>query len=100
VKELAMAPKDVPRDKVFLIAYSADGNALERFEMSYDDYYEQDCQLIDSDEFRAQHKIRRVTGEIYDSSGVLQQKFENHYDEAGAYSRGRGVHADGTVTEN
>ena len=88
------------RSRVFLVAFGTDGKELFRKEIAYDDYYGGATQLIDDNEFRGSLGVARVTGEIYDSKGKLQQSFENRYDELGRYSGGRAIHADGTIIEH
>jgi len=92
--------KTGPRSKVFLVCYSADGNVIQRVELSYDEYYEGTPAVMDSDDFRSQRGVRRLTGEIYNSTGNLQQSFDNTYDEKGRYVRSRIVYEDGTVIED
>jgi hypothetical protein len=89
-----------PRSKVFLIAFSSDGSALEHTDISYDQYYSGENHIIDNNAYRASRGIRRLTGEIYDSNGRMQQRFDNTYNEKGEYVHGRAVHEDGTVTED
>ncbi|MBS0264816.1 MAG: hypothetical protein JSS02_22970 [Planctomycetes bacterium] len=95
---MASKPR-VHRNQVFLIGYSADGKVVERKSIAYERYYEGSSPLIDDDRYRKNLKIRLVTGEIYDSSGKLQQHFLNFYDRKGAYVFGRAVHADGQMIE-
>jgi hypothetical protein len=89
-----------PRNKVFLIAYDKRGEIVEKCEMTYEQYYDEINPIVDSDAYHAKKGIRRLTGEIYGYKGNLQQSFEVEYDEDGHYLRGRGVHEDGTITEN
>jgi len=79
---------------------SSDGRVVEKLQLSYDEYYDGSAPMIDSDSFRKSRGIRSITGEIYDSSGSLQQRFENRYNELGAYSGGRTEFDDGTVVED
>ena len=83
-----------------MIAFSSDGTVIERIELSYDEYYEGLHPLVDSDEYRAAKKIRRMTGEIYGYRENLQQSFETQYAGDGSFVRGRAVHEDGTVIEH
>ena len=73
---------------------------IEHIDLSYDEYYEGSCEVIDSDEYRAKRRIRRVSGVIYDAQGAVQQEFENRYDDHGSYIGGRATHSDGTIVEN
>jgi hypothetical protein len=87
------------RSRVFLVAYGQDEAELFRVDVGYDDYYDGETPLIDSNEYRASRGVFRVTGEIFDSKGVLQQSFENKYQGDGKYSGGKISHADGTIVE-
>jgi len=89
-----------PRNKVFLVAYAADGTTIERIEMSYDDYYDGSAPVVDDDAYRRKHRIRRLAGEIYNRKGILQQSFDNTYGDDGGYVRSRIINADGTVFED
>ena len=89
-----------PRSEVRLVSYTADGSVFERLQISYDQYYGGGTAALDSDEFRSEHGIRRLTGEIFNSKGELQQSFDNSYGENGEYVRSRIVNADGTVFED
>lgn len=95
-----LAKRKQRRDRVYLIAYGANGNILDKEELSLLDYYDDEHALIDDDEYRAQLGVRKLTGEIYDSSGERTQYFENEYDEQGHYLRGRIEHSDDTVAED
>jgi hypothetical protein len=92
--------KKSPRSKVLLVAFDEEGSVVERLEISYDDYYSGATQIVDSNSYRAEKGIRRMTGEVYGSKGNLQQTFDNHYSEDGRYVRSRAVHEDGTVIED
>jgi hypothetical protein len=84
---------------VLLVSYSADGTVIERTEISFIAYYEGPTPVVDSNAFRLERGVRRLTGEIYNSKGVLQQSFDNTYDEEGKYVGGRSVFEDETVVE-
>jgi len=90
-------PKRKPRSLVILLAEDARGTILERCEIPYDEYYDGGIDLLDSNAHRAEKGIRRLKGEIYDSSGSLQQTFENRYSLDGHCVGSRIVFADGTV---
>ena len=90
----------VYRSVVFLVAYGPDDDVIDEAEMSYEDYYDGSPPIIDESKYRAARGIRRVTGKVYNSSGKLQQEFDNHYNERGEYQRSRVVHEDGTVIED
>ncbi len=90
-------PKQRPRSLVFLVAEDANGKTLERREVSYDAYYDGGIDVVDSNAYRADRGIRRLKGEIYDSSGSLQQSFENRYSKDGRCLGSRIVFADGSV---
>lgn len=92
--------KKQPRNRVFLVAYGADGRVLEKDEMTYDHYYDEEHSLIDDDEYRSQLGVRKVTGEVYNSSGERTQRFEIEYDEEGHYLRARTEYSDGTVVDD
>ena len=86
--------------KVYVTSFSADDAVIEHAIFNYDDYYGSGIPLIDSAQFRAYKGIRRATGRIFDSSGALQQSFENFYDERGVYVRSRIAFSDGTIVED
>jgi hypothetical protein len=86
--------------RVLLVSYAADGAVIERIEISHHMYYGGNTPVVDSNAFRSENGVRRLTGEIYNSGGTLEQSFENTYDEAGKYLRGRAVFDDGTVVED
>jgi hypothetical protein len=52
------------------------------------------------DAFRVKKGIVRVTGEIYDRAGKLEQQFEVFYNADGSYRRSRAVFSDGTIQED
>lgn len=83
-----------------MIAYGADGNEVLRQSLSIEGYYEGLHDLIDSDDYRRERGIVRLTGQIYDHRGVVVQDFENEYKEDGSYKRGRERFEDGTVNEH
>jgi hypothetical protein len=95
-----MSKRKGPRGIVRLISYAADGSVLDRTEVSYEVYYSGQTPVVDSDTFRSEHRVRRLTGEIYGSKGNLQQTFENTYDENGKYLRSRIAYEDGTVVQD
>ena len=82
---------------MFLVSYSANGEIIERYQISYDEYYEGQTPVIDSRAFRAERGVRRLTGEIYNSRGTLQQSFDLSYDGTGQCVARRIVYEDGTV---
>jgi hypothetical protein len=85
---------------VSLFAESVDGDIIESHRITYDQYYNGGIPVVDANDYRAKLQIRKLRGEIYRSSGALQQQFENHYSEDGRFSSGRTVHDDGTVVED
>ena len=87
------------RNKVFLVAFDANGATVEKCEMAYEDYYDRINPIVDSDAYHAEKGIRRLTGEIYGPKGNLLQRFEVEYNEVGHFLRNRAVHEDGTITE-
>jgi hypothetical protein len=88
------------RSKVFLVGFDSSDQIVERIELSYDKYYSGGVPIVDSDAYRAKMRIRRLKGEIYDSTGEIQQRFDNRYTDDGSYQGGRTVHADGTTIED
>lgn len=86
-------------DRVQLIAIDQDGGIVEEQLLSYEDFYESLTDLIDSNDYRASRKIRRVKGQIFDGKGRLDQEFENHYSIRGEYLHGKAIYSDGTVVE-
>lgn len=92
------APK-LHRSIVFLAGFDENGKLVFREDLSYDDYYEGSHPVIDDNDYRAQHGIRRITGRVFDLAGNVQQDFESHYNEKGEVVSGRIVHQDGTVNE-
>lgn len=96
-----MAKKKKIKDVVIMVAADADGNVVEKTEVSYDDFYDGDgVPVVDSNDYRAHRGIRSLSGQIYNYKGDLQSSFENQYSADGAYIKGREVHADGTITED
>jgi len=94
-----MGKKLRPRSVVLLTGYGPTGDIVIETSIPYEEYYDELNPLIDDDEYRARYGIRRLCGDIYNSSGELQSHFENEYDQTGAIIHGKAVHADGTVTE-
>jgi hypothetical protein len=94
-----MATK-APRSSVILTSYAADGRAIRRIVVSYEQYYDGENPVVDSNNYRSQHGVRRLTGEVYDSKRHLQQSFDIIYDEEGKHIKGRAVHDDGTIIED
>ena len=94
-----MAKTPQRRGEVMLTAFDVNGTVAISETLSYDDYYEELHPLIDDDDFRARSGVRRLTGQVYDSSGQLQSDFETIYDEKGALIKSKTMHADGTVIE-
>ncbi len=88
-----------PRECVVLRASSADGTEVESQTIDVHEYYDDSCELIDSDEYRRARGIRLLRGLIYSPDGVLDEDFENRYDELGRLEYGRVVWADGKVDE-
>ncbi|MHB8956724.1 MAG: hypothetical protein ACYC4U_27500 [Pirellulaceae bacterium] len=86
--------------RIILIAETLDGTVVEQYEVSYDDYYGGRIPVVDSNAYRVSKGIRRLKGEVYLSSGTLQQTFDNRYSDDGRYAGGRTVHDDGTVIED
>ena len=84
---------------VVLIALNDAGQQVEEVRLDVHEYYDEACELIDSEDYLARRGIRRVLGAIYDHKGRLDQFFENHYTELGRMTRTRSEHADGTITE-
>lgn len=68
--------------------------------MSFERYYEDLHDLIDSPAYIKEKKIVRLEGEIYDSKGTLQQEFLNRYSRLGRRSGGWARFDDGTIQED
>jgi hypothetical protein len=79
------------------MAEDANGKTVERREVPYDEFYEGGIDVVDSNANRATNSIRRLKGEIYDSSGSLQEMFDNRYSEDGRCLGSRITFADGTT---
>ncbi len=88
-----------PRDAAILTAFAADGRVVARRRRSIYEYYDGVTRMMDSDEYRKERGITRVTGKLYDDKGRLLQDWENEYRSSGALKRGRAVYEDGTVQE-
>lgn len=88
------------RDVAVLTARSRDGRIVEQHELSLEDYYQGLHDLIDSNDYRSARGIVIVEGALFDPDGKLDQEFQNHYADDGAYAGGRTVFADGTVNED
>lgn len=88
------------RNCVELIAYDWNGRIVIEEAISLDDYYEESHPAIDSNEFRMQRGIAKLTGTIYAPSGDVDERFENVYSSSGAYLHGKVIEADGTVVED
>ena len=86
--------------QVRLAAYSSDGQLVVQLSLTHGQFYEDLHPIIDSDEYRRERRIVRITGEVYSPSGLLDQQFTNHYAADGSYASGRAVHADGTVIQD
>jgi len=91
--------KQNPKSTVFVTAYSEGGDAVEEVQLHYDEYYGGLSPLIDSDEYRAERGIVRLTIKVFNSDGAVQSEFENFYGREGEYRTGRAVLADGTVVD-
>jgi hypothetical protein len=92
--------KRVPKSVAQLIAYDAEGKKVLQRNMSLEKFYEGLDELIDSNDYRRERGIVRVSGKLYDSRGVLVQDFENQYGTDGKYRRGRAQFENGTVQED
>lgn len=88
------------REKAILEAYSARGDLVEELEMSLEEYYEYQTELIDSSDYRISHGIVKIVGTLYDPSGRIEQRFENLYSQSGEYLSGKTEHCDGTVNKD
>ena len=95
-----MRPSNKKREVAVLVARAIDDTEVERHEISLEEYYQGLHKLIDDGEYRANHGIITIEGELFDPSGELLQKFRNTYTADGRYKSGRAVHADGTITED
>lgn len=85
---------------VVLQARNTRGELVESRELSTEEYYESNSELVDSASYRRKHSVATLEGWIYDPAGMLEQHFLNRYDANGAYGGGRTEHADGTVCED
>ena len=85
------------RELARLRAFDKNGALVEEQVLSIHSYYDDDHDLIDSDEYRACRGIVLLSGELYDLSGMLDQEFANRYSADGSYVGGRAVHSDGAV---
>jgi hypothetical protein len=88
------------RSAVVLVGYDHNGSPIEQKTIAYDDYYGGSTLIVDSDCYRARLGIRHLIGKVFDSSGNLQQTFDNRYDNRGRYVGSRMVFADGTIIED
>jgi hypothetical protein len=87
------------REIAVLTGFDANGAVVFEAKLDLHEYWDEPHPVIDEDGFRLRHGIRRLTGELYGSSGNLIQEFENLYGPRGEYVSGRARHEDGTVTE-
>jgi hypothetical protein len=95
-----MAKEKKVRSRVMMTAFDGNGAEVERFDVHYDEFYGGSLPVVDSGEYRQSRGIRRLTGEVFDRKGDLQESFQNEYADDGRYVKGRAVFADGTVTED
>jgi len=76
------------RSKVFLVALDVHGQHVDKFTLTYEEFYEGSSPIMANNDYRAQRGIRKIKGEIYNHLGILKSKFENMYGEGGEYLRG------------
>jgi hypothetical protein len=88
------------RSKVFLLAYDAKGQIIQRKVLSFDNYYEELHEIIDSSAYRAKKGIAKLQGKIYDSSATLLQEFETLYRKNGTLLKTKAIHRNGAVTQH
>jgi hypothetical protein len=70
---------------VVLECLDKDDRIVDVVEIPYEDFYEEDQPLIDSDELRKEKGIRKIKGVIFEDGGKIQSEFENRYDDSGAF---------------
>ncbi len=92
-----MKSKTSLKSTVLLTAFDSDRRLIEASELPYDDYYENGCPLIDSDDYRKKRGVRLVHGEVYASTG-FQQRFDNKYGPSGKLKETAAIFSDGTIT--
>ena len=97
---MSKSSPNTPHGIVLLVASDVQDKTLREETIPLDDYYDKLHPMIDSDDFRKRGRIRRIHGRIFNYDGNLDQEFTNEYNDSGALSRSRVVHADGTVLEN
>jgi hypothetical protein len=100
VRFLNMTKQNRIRNVAILRTFDESGKPIGEHRVSYDEFYGGSVQLIDSSRFRAQKKIRRIEGEIFDSDGNLQQEFWNDYDAEGKHTHGKAKFRNGTITQD
>lgn len=88
------------KNQVVLEARNCQGELVESHQLSTEEYYESNSELVDSASYRRRRSITSLEGWIYDPGGMLDQHFVNRYNADGAYEGGRTEHADGTVCED
>jgi hypothetical protein len=88
-----------PRGVVQLRAYDKNGGTVKQLNVPINDYYDRSTKMIDSNVYRKQHGILRITGKIFDFRGHLEQQFEIWYWPTGSLKRLREEHEDGTIND-
>jgi len=97
---MAGKTKKERRYRVYLTAFDSQGNEVESVELSTEEYYEGENDLIDNARYRSDGGICSLRGEIYGPTGDLGQKFENRYSMNRKLIYSRAEHADGMVHEH
>ena len=69
---------------VIICGYSNDLLAEEK-KISIEYYYDEDNPIIDSDNYRKENSINKVTISIYSDDDVLEEQFINYYDDKGRF---------------
>ena len=72
-----------PHAAVYLAGYNAAGERVYEKRLSREQYWDGRHSAIDSDGFRKQRGIVRLTCTLCDEAGAVEEQCENHYDGEG-----------------
>lgn len=87
-------------DTAILIGFNPEGACVYSEQIEFGDYYDHE-HIWDSKEGIQKHRLRKVHGFLFSSTGTLEQEFESYFNlETGIYEQGWAKFADGTVRED
>ena len=90
-----------PKGEVLLSGLDKDHHVVIEERISVFDYYDSLHPILDENNvYRRERGIRYVNGTIYNYEGIVDQEFNNAYDEDGAYVRSQMRFSDGTVSKS